>query len=150
MKNTSFLLKITIMTWFFFCGYMLYMLFWPITPYKYNKYPLPILTPTVHMGGVVTYVRDYCKSVKGPADVTHSFQKKLTTQEMKDHITDVTVILDTYHNTNTPMGCHVVYNDIKVPNIKRGTYRIIQTIHGKINPFRVSNEEYYTEWFTVI
>lgn len=150
MKHTVIALKIAVTTWFLFWGFMFYELFFPFIPFQYNIIPLPTRTPIITSGQDVIIVGDYCKYVKSPANVVVSFERLLTESEKKQGIKSVVITLKTDKNTNLPFGCHVIDFAIPTPNtLRSGQYKIIISVTGKINPFRISHEEYHSVPITV-
>jgi hypothetical protein len=151
VKITLHALRMTMLIWFVFWGYILYCLFWPPVVFKYNHLPLTVSSLQVKPGDKITYTADYCKYIGNVASITHSLQKELTTKEKSDHIADIVVVFDTIKDANVPINCHVIYPEIIIPkDLDPGRYRIVKNIHTKVNMFRVVDLEFYSEWFNVI
>lgn len=144
-NRTLFIFKIIVISWFLFWGFMFYELFYPFIPFKYNIIPLPTRTPVITAGQDVILIGDYCKYVKGEANVVASFKRILNKFEIEQGISSVIVTLKTERHTNLPSGCHVTDFTIQTPvTLRAGEYVVVINIEGKINPFRVSNEEYFS------
>lgn len=150
-KLEFYILRMTIVFWFIFWGYILYSMFWPPIIFKYNVFPLPVNKQIVKAGETISYHGDYCKYVGSPGTVTHSLERKLGPKEIEQHISDIIIIFDAIKNTNPPMGCHTVDPEILIPSgIKPGTYRVNKNIHVKVNSFRIVDLEYVSDWFHVV
>lgn len=151
MKPEFYILRMTVIFWFLFWGYILYSLFWPPKVFTYNQLPLPVDKKVVKRGEAVIITGDYCKYIGNKADVTFSLERKLTDKEKKQHIKDISLTFDQIKNSNLPMGCHVTSWPIIIPQeLTKTEWRLIKSIHVKMNPFRVIDLEYKSEWFSVV
>jgi len=149
-RDIFILLKLAIISWFFFLGFMEYELFWPPTVYRLNRNPFPVLTKTIHAGDTIQYITDYCKYVGVGANITISLQRKVTDKEISQGIQDIIYIFETHRNANTPSGCHTITREQPIPPmIKPATYRIILNVDSQINQFRKFTSQDYSEWFQV-
>lgn len=151
MKPEFYILRMTVIFWFLFWGYILYCLFYPYTIFEYNILPLPVSKTVVKAGEVINYHGDYCKYVGQAGDVTHTLERKLTEKERRQHVSDMLVTFDVIKNTNLPMGCHTIDPIVPIPTgTPKGMYRIVKNIHVKMNMFRVVDLEFKSDWFQVI
>lgn len=150
-RHESYILRATIIFWFIFWWYILYSMFWPPIVFKYNQLPLPVDKRVVKRGDLLTITGDYCKYIGNKADVTFSLERKLTEDQKKRHIKDINLTFDEIKNSNLPMGCHVTSWNILIPyELTKTDWRLIKSIHVKVNHFRTIDLEYTSEWFTVI
>lgn len=152
MKHLVIMMKATIVTWFLFWGFMLYELFWPFTVFEIKTPYLPISVSKIHGGETQYYTENYCKYIGNTGNVTHSLEMELTPQDKKEHISDIVVVFETLRNVNVPSGCHSVTVPVLVPSGVRKSrrYRIVKNIHIKVNPFRIVDLEFKSDWFTII
>jgi hypothetical protein len=150
-KLESIVLRLTIVFWFIFWGWILWSMYYPPIVFKYNQLPLPVDKQVVQRGETVVITGDYCKYIGNKADVTFSLERKLTEKEKRQHIKDISLTFDEIKNSNLPMGCHVTSWPITIPlELTKTDWRLIKSIHVKVNQFRTVDLEFTSDWFRVI